>query len=88
MLEDQRQNLSADSENEHFNKLFQRKDKAQGKQTNTIMQQINNFSLSPMNDLIAEHTIEDHKYLLENVENKAPSRTSPSATGTSPSTTR
>jgi len=34
------------------------------------MQQINNFSLSPMNDLIAEHTIEDHKYLLENVENR------------------
>ena len=34
------------------------------------MQQINNFSLTPMNDTIAEQTIEDHKYLLELVENK------------------
>ena len=34
------------------------------------MQQINNFSLTPMNDLIAEKTIEDHKYLLELVENR------------------
>jgi len=40
------------------------------KQTNTIMQQINNFSLTPMNDVIAEKTIEDHKYLLEHVENR------------------
>jgi len=29
------------------------------------MQQINNFSLTPMNDALAEKTIEDHKYLLE-----------------------
>ena len=34
------------------------------------MQQINNFSLTPMNDELAEQTIEDHKYLLELVENK------------------
>lgn len=40
------------------------------KESNTIMQQINNFSLTPMNDALAEQTIEDHKYLLELVENK------------------
>jgi hypothetical protein len=40
------------------------------KESNTIMQQINNFSLTPMNDTLAEQTIEDHKYLLELVENK------------------
>ena len=40
------------------------------KASNTIMQQINNFSLTPMNDALAEQTIEDHKYLLEKVENK------------------
>jgi len=34
------------------------------------MQQINNFSLTPMNDALAEQTIEDHKYLLELVENR------------------
>ena len=34
------------------------------------MQQINNFSLTPMNDQLAERTIEDHKYLLELVENR------------------
>jgi len=34
------------------------------------MQQINSFSLTPMNDAIAEKTIEDHKYLLEHVENR------------------
>ena len=44
--------------------------KKDGKQTNTIMQQINSFSLTPMNDAIAEKTIEDHKYLLEHVENR------------------
>ena len=43
----------------------------EGKQSNTIMQQINNFSITPMNEEIAEQTIEDHKYLLELVENKA-----------------
>ena len=34
------------------------------------MQQINSFSLTPMNDAIAGKTIEDHKYLLEHVENR------------------
>lgn len=34
------------------------------------MQQINNFSLTPMNDLLAKQTIDDHKYLLELVENR------------------
>lgn len=34
------------------------------------MQQINNFSLTPMNDALAKQTIEDHKYLLELVENR------------------
>ena len=42
-----------------------------GKQSNTIIQQINGFSMTPMNDRIAEQTIEDHKYLLELVENRA-----------------
>ena len=42
-----------------------------GKQSNTIIQQINGFSMTPMNDKIAEQTIEDHKYLLELVENRA-----------------
>lgn len=40
-------------------------------QSNTIIQQINGFSMTPMNDRIAELTIEDHKYLLELIENKA-----------------
>ena len=34
------------------------------------MQQINSFALTPMNDIIAQCTIEDHKYLLELVENR------------------
>ncbi len=34
------------------------------------MQQINSFALTPMNDNIAAATIEDHKYLLELVENR------------------
>ena len=34
------------------------------------MQQINSFSLTPMNDQLAESTIGDHKYLLEQIENK------------------
>jgi hypothetical protein len=34
------------------------------------MQQINSFSLTPMNDVIAKQTIIDHKYLLELVENR------------------
>lgn len=42
-----------------------------GKQSNTIIQQINGFSMTPMNDKIAQQTIEDHKYLLELVENRA-----------------
>lgn len=53
-----------DDENEKGNK----KD---SKQSNTIIQQINGFSMTPMNDRIADQTIEDHKYLLELVENKA-----------------
>ena len=40
-------------------------------QSNTIIQQINGFAMTPMNDKIAAQTIEDHKYLLELVENKA-----------------
>ena len=43
---------------------------AKNDSSNTIMQQINNFSLTPMNDRLAEQTIEDHKYLLELVENQ------------------
>ena len=39
-------------------------------ENSTIMQQINSFSLMPMNDSLAEMTIQDHKYLLEQVENK------------------
>ena len=46
-------------------------EKGDGKQSNTIIQQINGFSMTPMNDRIAEQTIEDHKYLLELVENRA-----------------
>jgi len=42
----------------------------ENKQSNTIMQQINNFAKIPMNDTIGNQTIEEHKYLLENVENK------------------
>jgi hypothetical protein len=41
------------------------------KQSNTIIQQINGFSMTPMTDRMAEQTIEDHKYLLELVENRA-----------------
>jgi len=56
----------------HTNEMATMKkgNKADGKQNNTIMQQINNFSLTPMNDALAEQTIEDHKYLLELVENR------------------
>lgn len=46
-------------------------EKKDAKQSNTIIQQINGFSMTPMNDRIADQTIEDHKYLLELVENKA-----------------
>jgi hypothetical protein len=42
-----------------------------GKKGNTIIQQIKGITMTPMNDLMAEQTIEDHKYLLEQVENKA-----------------
>jgi len=35
------------------------------------VQQINGFSMTPMNDNIAKQTIEDHKYLLELTENRA-----------------
>ena len=37
------------------------------KKSNTVIQQINTFSLTPMNDKIAEDTIDDHKYLLQEV---------------------
>ena len=46
-------------------------DKDGAQQQNTIIQQINGFAMTPMNDRIAAKTIEDHKYLLELVENKA-----------------
>ena len=77
-LEDERSdsfNSSIDSERQNSAKddirggQLNKKGKG-GKQTNTIMQQINSFSLTPMNDSIAEQTIEDHKYLLEHVENR------------------
>ena len=48
-----------------------KKDKDGAQQQNTIIQQINGFAMTPMNDRIAAKTIEDHKYLLELVENKA-----------------
>ena len=41
------------------------------KKTNTVIQQINAFSLTPMNEPIAEQTLEDHKYLLTEVQNRA-----------------
>ena len=40
-------------------------------QNNTIIQQINAFSLIPMNEQLAKQTIEDHKYLLELIDNRA-----------------
>lgn len=46
------------------------KDKKKTKQSNTIIQQINGMSMTPMNDQLAEKTIEDHKYLLELIENR------------------
>ena len=46
-------------------------DDSKAQQSNTIIQQINGFAITPMNDKIAAQTIEDHKYLLELVENKA-----------------
>jgi hypothetical protein len=65
----------SDSENSEedqfgFNQGDKKGDKGSKKQSNTIMQQINSFSLTPMNDLIAKQTIIDHKYLLELVENR------------------
>ena len=47
------------------------KDDSKAQQSNTIIQQINGFAITPMNDKIAAQTIEDHRYLLELVENKA-----------------
>lgn len=44
---------------------------ARGKKSNTVVQQINDFSLTPMNDVIADETLEDHKYLLLEVQNRA-----------------
>jgi hypothetical protein len=48
-----------------------KQEKKDSKQSNTIIQQIDGFSKTPMNDRLADQTIEDHKYLLELVENKA-----------------
>ena len=59
-----------DSDNDQMSKRNNDK-KDEGRQQNTIIQQINGFSLTPMNDKIAAQTIEDHKYLLELVENRA-----------------
>ena len=42
-----------------------------GKKSNTVIQQIKAFSLTPMNDNIAEEVLEDHKYLLHEVQNRA-----------------
>ena len=44
------QNLSMDDEIEMANQA----DGSKEKESNTIMQQINNFSLTPMNDVLAE----------------------------------
>lgn len=66
-------NVPNDSGSDHSNEMDEmdhKKSKKDTKKNNTIMQQINNFSLTPMNDKLAEQTIEDHKYLLELVENK------------------
>jgi hypothetical protein len=63
-----------EGENSDFNQKDNEeghKNNKDGKQSNTIIQQINGFSMTPMNDRIAEQTIEDHKYLLELVENRA-----------------
>jgi hypothetical protein len=60
----------ASNNSDDFNRKKDKKADKSNKQSNTIMQQINNFSLTPMNDQLAEQTIEDHKYLLELVENK------------------
>ena len=47
-------------------------DKKKGvKQSNTIIEQIRGMSTTPMNDQLATKTIEEHKYLLELVENRA-----------------
>ena len=66
---------SLDSENDDGgNRRHQRGGdgkKKDGKSQNTIIQQINGFAMTPMNDRLAEQTIEDHKYLLELVENRA-----------------
>ena len=36
-----------------------------------MIKQISDFSLTPMNDNIAVATLEDHKYLLTEVQNRA-----------------
>lgn len=64
------QNLSQEEDEEADNRNARLNEDGSKKESNTIMQQINNFSLTPMNDTLAEQTIEDHKYLLELVENK------------------
>lgn len=62
----------AESDDENYKELGDsaQMDDGDNNQNNTIMQQINNFSLTPLNDQMAEATIEDHKYLLELVENR------------------
>lgn len=62
--------LSGEASEEYSHDDKGQRNKGGDKQSNTIMQQINNFSLIPMNDLLAKKTIEDHKYLLELVENR------------------
>jgi hypothetical protein len=66
---------SLDSENDDGKGRHQRggagKNGKDGKSQNTIIQQINGFAMTPLNDRLAEQTIEDHKYLLELVENRA-----------------
>lgn len=42
-----------------------------GKKSNTVIQQINSFSLTPMNDMMAEKVLIDHKYLMNEVQNRA-----------------
>ena len=63
---------SIESDDDQFGKLkgHHSADINDSNKHNTIMQQINNFSLTPLNDQMAEATIEDHKYLLELVENR------------------
>lgn len=65
-----------DAEESRRNDIYSKiknKDKKEkdAKNQMTIIQQINGFSSVAMNEKIAKKTIEDHKYLLEHVENRA-----------------